>query len=123
MAATLQTTTTVTQEVILKPSVRRRLLVEFKAYQALKAQVDALEEKMNAHKAAAGLLREGTDQKSLSLDGFKITKVTGTTKKLDKNKLCELGCALAWIEEATTEKPKKPYELITCPGETEKVYE
>lgn len=111
--ATVTTTTTVT----LRPLVRKRLLNELHAYAELKAQLDAIEVVMDEHKATIRTLRESTGAASLELDGFKMTDVRGTTKKLDKKKFVALGGSLAMLEDATTVKPKKPYELVTVPGE------
>ena len=115
----LTATTTPKTEVKLQPSVRRRLLTELKTYAALKAQMDALKSAIDKRKGIIGGIREEAGVDSLSLEGFKITQVTGTTSKLNKQKLVELGCALAWIDEATEIRPKKSYEKISVPGEKE----
>lgn len=114
-------TTTQTLEVKISPAIKRRLLTNLKIYHELKIEADALKAAMDKHKAEVTKLRELTGEKALGLEGFKTKWVVGTHKKLDKKKLVELGCALAWIDEATDEKPKKPYELITCPGEKARV--
>ncbi len=110
-------TVTTTREIKLSVSIRRKLLTELQAFQELKTQRDAIQSAMDMHKATVARLRESTGEKSIQIDGFISTHVTGETSKLDKKKLVELGCALAWIEEATTTKPKKAFEKITCPGE------
>ncbi len=112
-------TATTTTVVKLKPTVKRMLLTELKAYQALAAQLATIKHAMDVRKGKIGTLRESTGEDSISLDGFKVTRVTGTHSTLDKKKLVELGCAMAWIEEATTTKPKKAYEKVTCPGDKE----
>lgn len=119
MAVTQKATTTVTKTVELKPSVRRKLLTELRSYQDLKVRRDALEEAMNGHKATIGKLREESGENAIMLEGFKITRVDPVRKVLNHTKLIELGCAMAWIEEATENKPSKGYEKVTCPGEKE----
>lgn len=117
----LQTTVeaTTTTEVELKPSVRRKLLAELRAYASLKEQRDALSEQMDTKKVAIGAIREATGEQSIALEGFKVTEVRGVSSKLDKKKLLLQGVTMAQIEAATTTSPKKPYELVTVPGEKE----
>src|ERR1039457_1694173 len=95
----LTATTTVTQSVELSPQLKRQLLNECRAYQGLKIQQDALELAIANKKANIGRLREKSGQKALELEGFKLTYVEPTRSVLNKKKLIELGCAMAWIEE------------------------
>ncbi len=111
----LSVTTTTTTTVELRPSLKRKLLTELRAYAELKAQADAIELAMNAHKATIRGLREGTGEKSLELEGFKTTDVTGETSKLDTKLLLLNGVTMGQINAATITKPKKAYELVTCP--------
>jgi hypothetical protein len=111
-AVTATTTTTVK----ILPSVRRRLLNELKAYQTEKAALDLAKAKIEKRKGTIGGIRESIGEDSIELEGFKITRVQGTTTKLNEAKLVELGCAMAWIEEAKETKPKKAYEKISTPG-------
>jgi hypothetical protein len=110
-------TTTVVQTVSIKPKTLAKLRAELKAYAALKAQRDAIDERMTAAKAVIGELRESTGEDKLSVDGFSLALVQSVRKVLNHAKLIELGCAAAWIEEATESKPSKPYEKITVPGD------
>ncbi len=123
MRQTVQATTTQTTVVQIAPKVRKKLLTELRAYAGLKAQRDAIDAAMNAHKAAIGTLRESTGEESLAIDGFKVVRVAAVRKVLNHKKLVELGCAMAWIEEATENKLNKPYEKVTCPGEKEREYD
>ena len=111
----LTATTTVTQTVELSPQLKRQLLNELKAYQGLKAQQDALELALANKKANIGRLREKSGEKALELEGYKISLVEPVRSVLNKRKLIELGCAMAWIEEATELVPTKSYEKVTCP--------
>lgn len=115
MATKLQATKTVTQTVVIKPKVLQALKTELKAYAGLKAQLDALQEKMDAKKEVIGELRESTGEDQLSIDGFSLALVQPVRKVLNHEKLIALGCAVAWIEQATENKPTAPYEKITCP--------
>ena len=115
----LQTKATVktTEEIKLAPKLEKQLRQRLTNYASLKQELDSLKAALDDEKAAIGALREKTGHTSVSLDGYTVTQVTGTTSKLDKKKLIQLGCAAAWIEEATVVTPKKPYELISLPGE------
>jgi hypothetical protein len=115
VAPTVMTTTT--QEVELKPALRRKLLTELEAYADLQMQEKLIRSAMDEHKAEITKLREMTGENSLSLEGFKTTWVTGTTSSLDKKKLIALGVTMAQIEEATVTKPRRGFEKITCPGQ------
>lgn len=117
---TLQPHTTVTakSEVQLTPALRGKLEKRLRVFADLKAKFDLAKDALDREKRVLGGLREQTGEQSLTLEGYgTITEVRGTSKKLDKKKLVALGCALSWIEEATTESPKRPYELVTLPGD------
>jgi hypothetical protein len=111
----LTATTTVTQTVELSPQLKRQLLNELKAYQGLKSQQDALELALANKKANIGRLREKSGEKTLELEGYKITLVEPVRKELDRKKFVELGGSLAMLENATVSRPTKSYERISCP--------
>jgi len=119
---TTKATVSTTKDIVLKPQVLRKLRLELKTYTSLKEQFDILKAQLDKRKGVIGRLREETGEQSLSLDGYKITRVCGTSSKIDKAKLVELGCAMAWITESTVVTPKKPYEKITLPGEKDEEY-
>jgi hypothetical protein len=113
--AALQVTTTVTQTVELSPQLKRQLLNELKAYQGLHAQREALELALANKKANIGKLRERSGEKSLELEGYKISLVEPVRKELDRKKFVELGGSLAMLENATVSRPTKSYEKISLP--------
>ena len=119
----LSATATTTTEVKLAPQVRKKLLTQLREYQGLKAQRDAIDAAMNATKAAIGTIRTATGMKALEIDGFKVKLVEPTRRTLNHKKLIAAGCAQAWIDEATEEKPTKTYEKVTCPGDAEKEWD
>lgn len=123
MSISQKATVTTTKEITLKPTTKRKLLTELKAYAALKKQQDEIDESMSVHKATIGELRESTGEDAIALDGFKVSLVSPVRKVLNHKKLIELGCAVAWIEEATESKPSKSYEKVSCPGEKEREYD
>lgn len=122
MALQTKATTTVTKTVTIKPKTLQKLKEELKGYAALKAKLDDLKTKMDVAKERIGELRESTGEDKLTVDGFSLALVQPVRKVLNHQKLIELGCAVAWIEEATENKPTKPYEKVTCPGEKDREY-
>lgn len=109
-------TVSTTKEIRLSPSLRRKLLIELKSYQAVKEQIKALEHAAEKHKGVISKLRDDTGEQSVALEGFTVTLVAPIRKVLNKQKLVALGCAAVWIEEATDSVPTKAYEKITLPG-------
>ncbi len=119
---TLTATVTSTTELILAPKIKRKLLTELKAYAELKAQRDAIDAALDSHKATIEGLREGTDETSISLEGFKVTRISPTRSILDKKKLLAEGVTMGQIQNATVTKATKPYTKVTLPNEVEVVY-
>lgn len=111
----MKATTTVTKEIAIKPKTLQKLRLELKSYAGLKAQLDSIQTQMDEKKASIGELRESTGEDKLSIDGFSLALVQPIRQVLNHQKLIELGCAVAWIEEATESKPSTPYEKITVP--------
>lgn len=115
MKLATKATTTVTKEITIKPKTMLALRTKLKTYAGLKKQLDDIQEKMDTAKGEIGELRESTGEDALSIDGFSLALVQPVRKVLNHQKLLELGCAVAWIEEATENHPTKPYEKISCP--------
>lgn len=107
---------TTTHEVKLAPSLRRKLLQEFKIYAQLKTQLDTIKSAMDKHKGNIAALRDETGEMSLSLEGFKTTLVAPIRKKFDKKVFVREGGDLAIYEAAMVDVPSAPFEKITCPG-------
>ena len=109
-------TATTTQEVVIAPKLKTKLQKELRAYAQLQTEMDTLKAKIDARKSLIEAIRDEVGEESIQCDGFTVTLVAGMQKTLDRDKLVELGCAVAWLEEATVTKPKKAYTLITAPG-------
>jgi hypothetical protein len=105
--------------VIIAPKLRRRLLLDCKAYAGLKAQAADIKADMDALNASIESTREEIGETSVGLEGFKVTRVFGTTSKLDHKKLKAQGVTDAQIEAATVITPKKAYTLVSVPGQRE----
>lgn len=117
MAMRQTVTTTTTKQVVLAPKVRQKLVTQLREFQSHKATYEAAKAAMNTCKANIGKIRTATGEKVLEIDGFKVSQVQQIRKVLNQQKLIAAGCAIAWIEEATENKPSKAYEKVTCPGE------
>ncbi len=113
----LAVTTTQTTELVIEPRLKRQLKLYLDSYQKLKFAIDELTEQMDSKKAQIAAIREQVGEDKLACDGYKVSRIQGTYEVLDKKKLVELGCAMAWIQEATELKPKKEHIRISCPGD------
>lgn len=107
-------------ETTIEPKLRKQLLTKLQNYQRLHAQFKALETALATIREEIGTLRDDTGEMSITLDGFKVTLVAGERKKLNQKKLIALGCAPAWITEATDIRPTKSYNKVTLPGEQDR---
>lgn len=112
-------TVSTTKQITIKPQLRTKLLKQLRAYAEVRAQEKEFKKERERITGVIRELREATGEGSLQLEGFTTTDVGGETSKLSVDKLLALGVSKAWIEEATTRKPKKRYEKITLPGESE----
>jgi len=118
------TTTTVTTEVKLSTALRRKVLTELKTFAGLQQQMKVLQVAMQTKKDRVQTLFESAGEfdaltQGVALDGFKAKYISSTRKTLDKKILIGLGVTTEMLEEATVEKPSKPYLKITSPGEKE----
>jgi hypothetical protein len=104
----------------LTPTQAQQVRQACREYQALDAQIKVLEHRRDEKKGQLGALRDEVGVISLTFEGFKVTLVGGLRKVLNKKKLIALGCAKAWLDEATEDKVVKPYERVTLPGQRDR---
>ncbi len=117
MALSQTVTTTQTTEVKLKPTLKKKLLLNLKTYQSLRDQLKAIEAAMDKHKAVVQECMNEAEEEKLSIDGFKTTMVFGVNSRLDKELFVQQGGTLAQLANATVTKPSRPYCKISCPGD------
>lgn len=122
LTVTNTVTAKTTEEVTIKPTLRRKLLVELAQCQKLRAEMKALEAQLDKHKGKIEELRDETGYQSVSLEGFTVSLVAPLRSTLDKQRLIAQGVTMAQIENATVVKPTKPYTKITYPNEPDKGY-
>lgn len=101
----------------LAPKVQTTLRQKLLDYQRNHARIKALEALQDVLKAAVAEIREATGEMSMAIDGFTVTLVAPTHSKLNVKRLIALGCAPAWLVEATDITPTASYEKITLPGQ------
>lgn len=119
----METEDTPEPDIELSPRVRLDLTQKFLTYAGLKQRVKELEVMIEHTKAEIAAIREQEGVLTLAVNGYRTTLVGGTRKKLNKKKLIALGCAAAWIDMATEERPTKEYEKISLPGEKDRSQE
>ena|SRR5467141_1613461 len=112
-------TATSSQELTLKPSVRKRLLVELNTYAGLRAELKAIEARMDKSKAIVETIREETGEQKLEIDGYSICIVAPIRKKFSPKKYVLIGGDLALYNLAMEDVTSKPYTKVTCPGAKE----
>lgn len=88
----------------------------------LQTQLKALERDLQKNTDEIEAVRAEVGAQSFSLDGHKITRVEGTYKSLDKKLFVTLGGDLKLLDQATVEKPRKPYTKVTMPGQKDDDY-
>lgn len=109
---------TTTTEIKLDVKVHARLMTDLRAYAELRSQLNDIKEAMEALNGSIETRRDKIGEQSVTLEGFKVTRVSGQTyRKLNKKKFVAAGGSLAMLEDATENKPKKAHTKITCPGE------
>lgn len=111
LSATVVATTKT--EVLLKPTVKKQLQLELRAYARVKAELDAVEQKLALRKAAVEELLYETGQESLKIDGFTVTLVTPHRSVLDKKKLSTK--TLHEMEAAMVDSISKSYVKVSLP--------
>mgnify|MGYP001597964741 FL=1 len=119
----LSTTITTTVNVLVSASLKTRVVAELESYRKHQKAMKAAEAKMEtAHaKAISFLVDGGADslvENGTEIEGFRVKRIRGKQKRLDKKILTRLGVNQEMFEEATVETDKKPYVRIWLPGET-----
>lgn len=126
---TMTVKTVETVQVKIKPTVRRKLLGELRAYGELSSQAKVLKHAMEGHRNNILEIGLETGEKKFELDGYKVALVTDAEdRRLDKVKLMKalvasghysVSSAQALLDAATTSKLKKAYAKVTVPGEND----
>jgi hypothetical protein len=114
---TLTAEATTTKQIVLKPALRRKLLIELRTFAELSSQLKALEHARETHKKNISALRDETGEQSLELEGYRMTLVAPIRKKFNSKKFVARGGDIELYNQSFDEVPGRPYERITCPGE------
>lgn len=113
-------TATVTEETVLSPALRRKLVAGLAAYARLSDEKKVLEAKIKHHVEQLGALRDEAGGMSVKIEGAgTVTLVAGTHKKFNPRKFTANGGDLTIYNNSFDEKPSKPYNRVTLPGTPE----
>ena len=113
----LSTTVEVETEVTIEPRLARKAMLHLKVIEDLQDTIKEAKAALAGEVASVEKIREIVGAKSFALNGFKITRVTGDSSKLDRKKMKTAGVTDAQLESWTTTKPKKAYTKVSCPNE------
>src|SRR5258706_8308983 len=120
MMAKIQTAVVATEQVVLEPVLRTKLVQRLKIYKGLKESFELAKAKLEKEAENIEGYFEQAEASSIVIEGYAtITEVKGTSSKLDKKKFVAQGGTLAQLENATVTTPKKSYVLITLAKEEE----
>ena len=117
-------TTTITTEIKLSATLKRKLLTELRTFENLHKQARALKHAIQGRKDIIQKAFETADEfdaliAGTKLEGFSMKYIAGERKVLDKGILIDLGVSQEMLDEATVSKKIKPYMKISAPGEKE----
>lgn len=118
----LQATVVATTEVRIAPKQKIALRKALKVYEALMAQMAPIKLAAAKALAEAEAIREVTGAKKLEFEGFKVTRVGGTTSFFNKQEFVKQGGDLELYNACVEQKDKKPHTRITAPGAKEEEY-
>ena len=122
-------TVTTVQEITIAPKLQKQLINELHGYQQFAEEMKVLKEGKEGCSAKVLTLSDEAGVEKYKLEGFGVSVIKGARdRRLDKEELIgrlvkdgkySMKAALALVEDCTTDKPKKDYVKITCPGERE----
>lgn len=115
MSAPVATVST-TKEIRLEPKLRKKLVTELRAYDALHTQLKTIQHAMGVKKNAIEALRAETDEQSVGIEGFTVTLVAPIRHVFDPKTFVSNGGDLAIYNQSHIDVPSKPYTKISCPG-------
>lgn len=114
---TASVTTTTTHQLVLKPTLKKKLLLALRTYVELRAERKALKLAQIKQAKIVEDIQVEVGESSLVVEGFKSTMVAPNRHQLNKKKFVALGGNLEILEAAMESKPGKAYPKITAPGE------
>lgn len=112
-----RTTVEVETEVTIEPRLARKAQLHLKIIEGLQDAIREAKEAMVVEIAHIEKIREVVGVKSFALNGFRVTRVTGDSTKLDRKKMKAAGVTDAQLADWSTTKPKKAFTKVTAPGE------
>jgi len=113
---TLAATTTTTQTVTLKPSLRKKLLMALRTYVTLKETEKVAKAAKDKQRGIVGECLEEVGEITIKLEGFTATFVAPGKKVFDRKKFVELGGDLTIYDAAMINVDVKPYVKVSTGG-------
>ncbi len=108
--------TELTQGTSLSPEQQETVRVVARGLLQTQAEIKRLEADAEMFKAQLEVIRVESGQNELEVDGYKISRIQQTYQALNKEVLMSrYGLSMAQIEDATENRPKKAYTLVTGP--------
>lgn len=113
---TTSVTATTTHQLMLKPTLKKKLLTALRTYVELGLQKKAIEFARSKQSKIVEEIQVELGESSLDIEGFKSTIVAPIRKVFDKKLFVALGGNLDLYERAMVATPGTPYMKITPPG-------
>ena len=110
-----RTTVEVETEVAIEPRLAKKATIHLKIIETLQDTISEAKVALAQEVAHVEKIREIVGVKSFALNGFKVTRVTGDSTKLDRKKMKAAGVTDAQLANWSTTKPKKAYTLVSSP--------
>ena len=111
-----------TTDITIKPSVKAKLLKYLANYASAHAEGKAAKAAKDDATFLIRLERERLGVNSLEIDGYKMTDVPGTQFDREatyKKLMSRFDLTIEDIKSCEVYKPKKAFEKITCPGDSD----
>lgn len=113
---TTSVTATTAHQLVLKPTLKKKLLLALRTYVELGAQKKAIELARSKQSKIVEDIQVELGESSLDIEGFKSTIVAPIRKVLDQKQFVALGGNLDILDAAMIPTPGKSYMKITPPG-------
>ena len=112
----LSVVATTTHQLVLKPTIKKKLLLALRTYVELGAQKKALDLARSKQSKIVEDIQVELGESSLDIEGFKSTIVAPVRHTLDKKRYVALGGDLDLLERSMVDTPGKSYVRITPPN-------
>jgi len=103
-------------EVAIDPQIKAKLQIRLANYKIAKEAADRANETLDICKKDVELMFESTGEPTVTIDGYTITRVAGSSRAtIDEKKLLRQGLTFSQIEAAKVYRESAGYVKITAP--------